>query len=136
MAGDGELTVVFDGWCRVCARTIAMLERLDRHDRLKMVPCQSIEGVERFGLTRAQCDASVCVIDAAGEAIDGGAAAMLILATALEQQWLKTLGNLPVLRHLIDTGYRFVSKHRRRLPGSRPWCAEHPGLCVDDEPAL
>lgn len=131
---DSGVTMIFAGWCRVCSRTIAMLERLDRLDRLRMVPCQSIDGVERLGITRAQCDGSVWVIDASGKATRGGEAAMHILGTALEQAWLMRMGGMPGIRQMIDTGYRFVARNRRRLPGTTPWCAQHPERCHVDDP--
>ena len=130
--GNDRITVIFDGRCRMCTRRIKTLQRLDRHGRLRMVACQSIEGVERFGLSRPECERSVWTIDATGNSRSGGEAAMLILSTALEQPWVMRIGSLPGVRQLIDAGYRLVTTFRRRFPGPTPWCEQHPGQCVDE----
>lgn len=125
-----KLTVIFDGRCRVCAWTIRTLGDLDRHHRLEMVPCQGIQGVDRFGLTREQCDRQVFVVRGDGSLVEGGQAAMLILATALEQPWLARVAALPVVRQVVNAGYMLLATVRRRLPGSTTWCDDHPEQCA------
>lgn len=127
---NDRLTVIFDGRCRVCSRTIRMLKDLDRHDRLHMIPCQSAEGVDRYGVTPAQCEKQVFVVRGDGQVVEGGQAAMLILATALEQPWLARVGGLPIVRQVVNAGYALISRVRRRLPGPPTWCDEHPEQCT------
>lgn len=127
---NDTLTVIFDGRCRVCAWTIRTLGNLDRHHRLTIVPCQGIEGVERFGLTRERCDRQVFVARGDGTLVEGGQAAMLILATALEQPWLSRVAALPVVRQVVNAGYMLLATVRRRLPGPATWCDEHPEQCA------
>ncbi len=127
---NDTLTVIFDGRCRVCAWTIRTLGNLDRHHRLTMVPCQGIEGVERFGLTRERCDRQVFVARSDGTLIEGGQAAMLILATALEQPWLARVAALPVVRQVVTPGICCSRRCGGACPARPTWCDEHPGQCI------
>lgn len=128
---NDPLTVIFDGRCRICAGTIRMLKNLDRHDRLEILPCQAASGVEHLGITQRQCDEQVFVVRGNGQVLQGGQAAMLMLATALEQPWLARIATLPVVKQAVNLGYAALARVRRRLPGPATWCDEHPGQCVD-----
>jgi predicted DCC family thiol-disulfide oxidoreductase YuxK len=128
-----SLTVVFDGHCGMCTRTIAWLIAHDPEGRLRPVPCQSRTGVERFGLSREQCEASVWVVSPDGRTTSGGQAAVLIAALLWQRPWLVALGRLTGVRHLLHTGYKLVARNRNRFPGVTPWCESHPGACSSAE---
>jgi predicted DCC family thiol-disulfide oxidoreductase YuxK len=125
-----SLTIIFDGHCGMCTRTISWIAARDRAGRLTPVPCQAREGVERFGLSRRECEASVWVVTPDGSRIPAGQAVVLVLAVLWQRPWLVTLGRLPGVRQLLDTGYRLVARNRGRFPGVMPWCESHPGDCV------
>lgn len=130
---NDTLVVIFDGRCRFCAWVIRTVQNLDRDHRLEMVPCQSVEGVEHYGITLQRCDEQVFVIDRGGNLLKGGQAAMLVVATALGQPWLARVAGWPVVRQVVHAGYRLLAKIRRRLPGPATWCDEHPAQCIDGE---
>lgn len=124
-----SLTVIFDGYCGMCTRTIAWLMDHDRAGRLEPVPCQNVDGVVRFGLSHSQCEASIWTLTDDGDLASGGQAMMLILAVLWQQPWIATIGRLPGVRQALDFGYGLVARNRRRFPGMTPWCESHPDAC-------
>jgi predicted DCC family thiol-disulfide oxidoreductase YuxK len=133
MTSPDHVIVIFDGQCGVCTRTVAWLERRDRHHWLRPVACQTVHGVGRFGLTPRDCLASVWAITPGGRKEAGAQAATLIASVLLQRQWPVTLGRMPGVRHVLALGYRTVARNRHRLPGMTPWCDSHPGQCIAHE---
>jgi predicted DCC family thiol-disulfide oxidoreductase YuxK len=133
MTPPEHLTIIFDGRCGVCTRTIAWLLSRDTRDRLTVVPCQTVDGVDRFGLTRDDCLRSVWAVTPDGGAEAGGQAATLIAAVLLQHRWPVTIGRMPGVRHILALGYRAVASNRHRLPGMMPWCESHPEECTAEE---
>jgi len=128
-----SLTVIFDGYCGMCTRTIAWLRDHDKQNRLDPLPCQSLDGVRRFGISREQCEEAVWSVTDDGERASGGQAAMMILAVMWQTSWPVTVGKMPGIRQALDVGYRLVARNRRRFPGMTPWCESHPDTCLPSE---
>ena len=126
------ITVIFDGECGVCTRTIRKLGEWDRRKALTFRPCQSVplDGVN--GVTPAQCLRSVWAIAADGTIAEGSDAAALILTGLVNNRWPYRIARLPVVRQLLQIGYRFIADNRRRLPGAPLWCQQHPEQCRVD----
>jgi len=128
-----SVTVIFDGRCGFCTAVVQRLLDGDRHHRVTAIPCQTIDGVERFGLTEQDCLASVRAVAADGRRETGAQAAVLITAVLLGRSWPLRIGRLPGVRQLLALGYRLVASIRHRLPGAVPWCEAHPGACLNKE---
>ncbi len=123
-----HVTVIFDGTCGFCTRSIRYLHRLDRHDRITSIACQVAKEDPGFELGNIDCGKSVWAIAADGrEAADQ--AATLIASVLLQKRWPVTLGKLPGVRHTLAFGYHWIARHRHRFPGDTPWCSAHPGSC-------
>ena len=54
-----RLTLIFDGSCDFCTRTVRLVRAVDRNDRITVVPFQKPGEPERHGLTVSQCEGSV-----------------------------------------------------------------------------
>jgi predicted DCC family thiol-disulfide oxidoreductase YuxK len=122
-------TLVFDGSCDFCTRSVRFLRRLDRRGRLTLVPFQAPGVPERLGLTVAQCERAAWTVAPDGRRYPGAAAVNAALAVALGTRWPWIVYRLPVLRQLQDAAYALVARNRTRLPGDRPYCEQHPEAC-------
>ncbi len=124
-----RLTVIFDGTCGFCTRSVRYLRRLDRHNRLTVTACQVAKRAPDFPLGDIDCGESAWAFAADGRAEAGGQAAPLIAAVLLRQRWPVTLGRRAGVRHVMTFAYRGVARNRHRFPGDTPYCTAHPGAC-------
>lgn len=113
--------LVFDGDCAFCTRSVRFVERrIRRHPRI--VAWQSLDLAE-WGLTQAECEEAVQWID-----VDGTrASAQLAVARTLVyggRGWA-LLGRVvaaPGIRAVAGVVYRWVARHRHRMPGGTAQC--------------
>ena len=124
-----KLTVIFDGECGVCTRTIRYLRDRDADGVLTFRPCQSLDDRGFRGVLPADCRRSVWAIASDGRTAQGSDAAFLILAALWSNWWPWRLGTLPGIRQIGQNVYQLVARNRRRLPGDTPWCQQHPEDC-------
>jgi len=118
-----RFTVLFDGGCPLCRRTVKALRAIDWSGRLQFV--DGTKAAERTriapGLTEAEILVEMFVVDSRGRR-HGGYDGYLQLARAVPLLWpFALLGPLPGLRHLGDRLYRIVAANRVRR-----------GRCTDD----
>lgn len=127
-----ELTLVFDGYCGFCTRSVQWIQRLDRRGRVRVVPCQAPGVVDAYGLTVADCEAAAWAFTADGHRHRGAAALNAALAAALGTALPLRVYRLPGVRRLQDAVYGWVARNRRRFRGVTPWCVQHPEAgCAD-----
>ena len=55
--------VVYDGKCNLCSNLVQFLEKLDQGDRFQYVPMQDTETLQQWGVTPADCELGMSVID-------------------------------------------------------------------------
>ncbi|MEO6714477.1 MAG: DUF393 domain-containing protein [Mycobacteriales bacterium] len=119
-----EPTLVFDGdcaFCSACARWIG--RNLPRQP--VVVPWQHADLTE-LGLTAAQCTYEVQWVSSAGRV--GGADAVALLLIFQRRLWA-LLGRLMLLPGVVRVArivYRWVARHRDRMPGGTAACAITP----------
>lgn len=129
-----NVTVIFDGDCGLCTRTIRILQRWDRRESLQFRPCQSIPTTGWRGIWPSQCAQSVWAIADDGSFAGGSDAAYLILTSLLGNRWPYRIGRLPIIQQVSQAVYRIIAINRRRFPGDVPWCQQDPqGCCPEDE---
>jgi predicted DCC family thiol-disulfide oxidoreductase YuxK len=121
-----RLTLVFDGYCGFCTRSVGWIRRLDRSDRIELLPYQAAGVPEAHGLSHADCEAAVWALGPGSERHRGAAAVNAALAAALGVRLPMALYRLSVVGWLQDAVYAWVARNRRRLPGVTPWCISHP----------
>jgi predicted DCC family thiol-disulfide oxidoreductase YuxK len=122
-ADDARPVLIYDGHCRFCIQQASRLERWV-NGAVRMRSFRDAGVIERYpGLTLAQCDQALQLVEPSGR-IHSGAAA---IATAFRLRpmlapvgWLYCL---PGIRQIADWGYRLVARNRFRLPGD---------VCTDD----
>ncbi len=122
-----QLTVIFDGGCGFCTRTVRLLRVRDRESRITWVPCQRITNDE----TRSRLCANAVVAIADGEEDATGAQAFARILTTITGSSLPVrIAALPVVSHMLAMGYWVIALLRTRLLGDSPWCAQHPDECL------
>jgi predicted DCC family thiol-disulfide oxidoreductase YuxK len=122
-----RVTVVFDGTCGFCTRSIRYLKKIDKHHQVTAVACQIVQSDPAYGLQDVDCGEAAWALTADGRREAGAQAAALIFAVLLGRQWPITIGRLPGLRQVLGFGYRMIARNRYRFPGDTPYCNE-PGV--------
>jgi predicted DCC family thiol-disulfide oxidoreductase YuxK len=110
-------------------RSVRLLEALDRDRRVTAVPFQKTGVPASVGLTVKECEASAWAIAPDGGRYRGAEAVNAAVATALGTEVPLLLYSVPGIRQLQDYTYDLVASNRSRLPGDRPYCAQHPTEC-------
>ena len=114
-------TVVYDGECQVCIRSVNLLRDWDRHGRFEMVAYQS-EGVpERFPeISQREFEESVQLIGPDRERWEGAAAVEKILELVPRGRPLRWLFRIPFARPIARRVYRLFARNRDRFG-----CGDH-----------
>ena len=106
-----------------------LLKALDRNRRVTAVPFQKSGVPASVGLTLEECKASAWAIAPDGDRYRGAEAVNAVVACALGSTLPLLLYSLPGMRQMQDFIYYLVASNRSRLPGARPYCAQHPSEC-------
>ena len=123
-------TVVYDGFCKVCGKLVAILIRWDRDGDLEILPSQTPGIAARFPWIPARAYLeSVQFIDHRRNETWQGAAALEHIIDALPKGKLITwIFSIPFVRPLAEKFYRWFAKNRYHLG-----CGEH---CQLREPLM
>lgn len=115
-------TVIYDGDCKVCGRTVKVLSKWDRNNELEIVPSQAPGVRERFPWISQQAYVdSVQVIRASDGKTWQAAAAIEELVSVLPKgRLISWLFRIPLVRPLVDRFYRWFARNRYRLG-----CGDH-----------
>lgn len=115
--------LVFDGECGLCTTAAGIAERWVAPRGGRAAASQLLD-LERLGLSREQCDEALQYVDAQGGVHSAqDAVAHLLLDSRI---WWRPVGAallLPGIHQLAAAAYRWVARHRHRLPGGTPVCA-------------
>ena len=106
-----------------------LLKALDRNRRVTAVPFQKSGTPASVGLTLEECKTSAWAIASNGGRYRGAEAVNAVVAAALGTAVPLLLYNLPGIRQLQNFVYSLIASNRSRLPGDRPYCAQHPAEC-------
>ena len=106
-----------------------LLKAFDRNRRVTAVPFQKSGVPASVELTVDECEASAWAIASDGGRYRGAEAVNAVVAAALGTAVPLIVYSLPGIRQLQDMIYSLVASNRSRLPGDRPYCAQHPAEC-------
>jgi len=116
MARIPSFTVLFDGGCPLCRRTVRALRGIDWLSRLQFVDGTDAAARERIapGLTEAELLVEMYVVDARGRRY-AGYEGYLQLALAMPLLWpFALVGRVPGIRQIGTAVYRVVAASRIR----------------------
>lgn len=124
-----RLTLIFDGSCDFCTRTVRLVRALDRQQRITIAPFQKPGFPESYGLTITQCEQSIWAITPDGFPYAAAAAANLTAATALRLSLPLWLYSIPGITAIEEAAYHLIAINRSHIPGDTPFCEQHPEEC-------
>ncbi|BBI32555.1 thiol-disulfide oxidoreductase DCC family protein [Cohnella abietis] len=118
-----QLTVVYDGQCKLCLATVDKLKNLPIRAQLTFVSLQSLisgqvkiwPGIE--DVTLDELSAQMHVTDEQGRRFSGSEGLLFLMRQIPSLSWLGRLGALPGFNGLIRLIYRIVARYRYRLFG-------------------
>ena len=114
-------TLVYDGACRVCQRSVNLLRKWDRNGILAILPSQTPGVHARFPWIPARSyTESVQLIRADGRTWQGAAAIEQILRVLPHGRFVSWIFKLPFVRVLAEKFYRWFARNRYKLG-----CGEH-----------
>lgn len=117
----GHPIILFDGTCAFCDRTVRLLNRLDRRDRLRYAPLESDAAVYLFQTYDVPESVDSIVLIYEGKARVQSAAAVAI-CRLLGFPWSLAVVLKIIPRPILDAAYRFVARHRYRVFGRVEAC--------------
>ncbi|WP_017299485.1 thiol-disulfide oxidoreductase DCC family protein [Nodosilinea nodulosa] len=115
--------VIYDGNCNLCVSLVRLLESLDRGAQFQYVPMQDGQTLDRYGITPADCEAGMLLIDlqAPDRRWQGSDAAEEIgRLLPLGNPFVQAYRALPGAKQVGDQVYAFVRDRRYELFGQRP----------------
>ena len=115
-------TVIYDGDCKVCGRSVKLLTRWDRNHELEMIPSQTPGVQARFPwiTPRAYVDSIQVVRTRDGKTWQAGAALEELLNVLPKGRLISSLFKIPFMRPLVDKLYMWFARNRYRFG-----CGEH-----------
>lgn len=113
--------ILFDGTCVFCDRTVQLLMRLDRRDRLRFAPLESDAAVYLFQTYDVPESVDSIVLIHEGKARVQSTATVAI-CRLLGFPWSLAVVLKVIPRPILDAAYRFVARHRYRVFGRVEAC--------------
>lgn len=133
--------VIYDGNCNLCSNLVQALEQVDRGDRFSYIPMQDVNELAKFGVTSAECELGVILLDSEdlrqrwqGTAAAEEIARLLPIARPIVAAYraipgLKAAGDR-VYEQVRDNRYALFGKrestYRSRYPACTDGCAPFP----------
>jgi predicted DCC family thiol-disulfide oxidoreductase YuxK len=115
-------TVIYDGQCKVCTRSVELLRKWDRDHDLELTPSQTPGVREKFPwiTARAYVDSIQVVRNQDGKTWQGAAALEKLLNVLPKGRSISWLFRIPLVRPLADRFYGWFARNRYKLG-----CDEH-----------
>ncbi len=115
-----QLTVIYDGECGLCTRSVEALSRWDRERVLEFVPYQAAGVTSRFPwISDEEFSRAIQVVGSEGETWAGSRGLEEILRALRPSGVLALPFRVPGARRLAQTVYGWVARNRRHLGCSR-----------------
>lgn len=127
--------VIYDGNCNLCVTLVSLLESLDQGDRFQYSPMQDQAVLDRFGITAADCELGMILINAdnPAERWQGSDAAEEIgRRLPAGNLFVQAYRAIPGVKWTGDRLYEQVRDHRYEIFGQRKdtYWSRHP-ICGD-----
>jgi len=116
-----DATLVYDGDCAFCTRSVAALGTL-RLAEPRIVAWQHAD-LAALGLTQQQCEHELQWLEDGRRWGGAQGVARLLLASGRLWRIPGALLRVPPFSWLAALGYRWVADNRHRLPGGTPACS-------------
>lgn len=118
---DRGWTLIYDGDCEFCRRSVGLVDRWDVRDRIDLVPFQSAD-LERYGIPRSAAEEAMHLLDPGGTVWRGAEAAREMLRLLPGGRPLGWLFRLPGFPALAERVYAWIARRRHRFGCSSDVC--------------
>lgn len=108
-------TLIYDGECGICQRSVAILKRWDREHVLRFVPFQEGAAVARFGIALPALAAAMHLILPDGRVYSGADAVPVLLRLFPRRRWLVPLFWIPGVLRIARRLYAWIARRRHCL---------------------
>ncbi len=128
----GRDVVLYDGLCKFCLAGMRRLLALARPGAVEPVNFQEPGALDRFpGITHDACMRQMYLVTPQGRVYGGFEAAVRAMATRPLLGKLAFLYYVPGIRHLFDSLYALIARHRYKIMGKLVTAGEcTEGTCV------
>ncbi len=114
MAADrAGATLIYDGECGLCRRSVEWVRRRDREHRITLVPFQDQVTVARFGIPLPALAAAMHLVLPDRRVFAGADAVPEILRLLASWRWARWVFAVPGVRPLARRVYAWVARRRR-----------------------
>lgn len=115
-APQGLYTVVYDGECGICRRSVALLRDWDTRGRLELLPFQAEGVMDRYAdIDEIEFRKAVQVIAPDGRHWSGADAVEKALARTPKGRCIAWIFRLPFARPIARRVYRWVARNRSKV---------------------
>jgi len=128
MAAEPKLEIYLDGSCALCEWSRAHIEPWDTRGRLRFLDYNDPDVAAKSPYSREELGREMHLRTPDGTWTAGFAAWVRILRVLPGLAWLGWLLNVPPMRWIGPSMYRWVAHHRKLLPGIPPQCT--PDSCA------
>lgn len=125
-----RVDLVFDGYCGFCTRSVRIIRRIDRHDRVNVLAGQAAGTHQRTGVSTEESVRAAWAVSPTGYRIAGAPAIALSVAVAIGCRLPLVAWKIPTVPGLLDRVYQWIADNRRRFRGDTPWCEQRVRRCV------
>ncbi|OLE61438.1 MAG: thiol-disulfide oxidoreductase [Gemmatimonadetes bacterium] len=112
-ADRSAATLIYDGECGLCRRSVELVRRWDREHRITLVPFQDEATVARFGIPLPALAAAMHLVFPDRRVFAGADAVPEILRLLPGRRWMRWLFAIPGVRPVARRVYAWVARRRR-----------------------
>ncbi len=126
-----QYTVLYDGECPICLRSVRRLRRWDSRGALGFIAAQDPSVPGRFPeISREALGDSIHLVGPGGKVWEGAEAVEVLINLLPALSWARFLFRVPLVRPLARRVYRWVARNRYRFSCDKH-CGE-PGVTKPD----
>jgi predicted DCC family thiol-disulfide oxidoreductase YuxK len=118
---EKDFTLIYDGECQLCLRSVAWLRARDRGDQIEFLPLQAESVAREFPeIPRSEMEEAMQLLGPSGRRWSGAAAVERVIGLLPSTRGLQPIFALPGARPLAAWIYRWVARNRSHFG-----CGEH-----------
>jgi len=110
---DGKIKIYYDGTCSMCSGVVNKIEKSSAGHKFESLDAS--DGNSEAGITQEDAMHEVYVLDEDGTMHKGADGIIKVLEQYPRWCLLARLGRLPVIKQLVNFGYRAVAANRHRF---------------------
>ncbi len=122
MPESPKYDIFLDGSCSFCRWSRDKIEPYDSNGRVRFLDYNDPAVAAQTPFPRSDLDQEMHLRTPEGRWLRGFGAWLALLRVLPRLAWLGWIGGIPPLRWLGPPFYRFIARHRYRLPGAPAQC--------------